>query len=225
MTSQDVVFLFDVDNRLVDNDRVQNDLRKHLERESGPENRSRYWAISEQLRAELGYADYLGALSATGWEPYCSETALREPLFSDGLGSQRRRHRYFPSRGFGVSTRHIEGLTPGGRERVAGFHSPEDHCQQNTVGTKRGSCRDQKNVGDETPRRAGETVTVEKRLLNSLRDDVTFNVRSGVPGTCAAPRISVFVSMPSRMITEMPISGNQEFAEEVVLAKIQRFPK
>jgi len=62
MTSQDIVFLFDVDNTLVDNDRVQNDLRKHLERESGPENRDRYWAIFEQLRAELGYADYLGAL-------------------------------------------------------------------------------------------------------------------------------------------------------------------
>jgi FMN phosphatase YigB (HAD superfamily) len=62
MTAQDVVFLFDVDNTLVDNDRVQNDLRKHLERESGPENRDRYWAIFEQLRTELGYADYLGAL-------------------------------------------------------------------------------------------------------------------------------------------------------------------
>ena len=58
MTSQDVVFLFDVDNTLVDNDRVQDDLRKHLERESGPESRDRYWAIFEQLRTELGYADY-----------------------------------------------------------------------------------------------------------------------------------------------------------------------
>jgi FMN phosphatase YigB (HAD superfamily) len=62
MTSQDVVFLFDVDNTLVDNEHVQNDLRKHLERESGPENRDRYWAIFEQLRTELRYADYLGAL-------------------------------------------------------------------------------------------------------------------------------------------------------------------
>jgi len=62
MTSQEVVFLFDVDNTLVDNDRVQNDLREHLERESGPESRDRYWAIFEQLRTELGYADYLGAL-------------------------------------------------------------------------------------------------------------------------------------------------------------------
>jgi FMN phosphatase YigB (HAD superfamily) len=62
MTSPDIVFLFDVDNTLVDNDRIQDDLRKHLERESGRENRDRYWAIFEQLRTELGYADYLGAL-------------------------------------------------------------------------------------------------------------------------------------------------------------------
>jgi len=62
MTSTDIVFLFDVDNTLVDNDRIQDDLRKHLERESGCENRDRYWAIFEQLRSELGYADYLGAL-------------------------------------------------------------------------------------------------------------------------------------------------------------------
>jgi FMN phosphatase YigB (HAD superfamily) len=62
MTSPDVVFLLDVDNTLVDNDRIHDDLRKHLERESGPESRDRYWAIFEQLRTELGYADYLGAL-------------------------------------------------------------------------------------------------------------------------------------------------------------------
>jgi hypothetical protein len=54
MTAQDVVFLFDVVNTLVDNDRVQDDLRKHLERESGPENRDRYWAIFEQVRTETG---------------------------------------------------------------------------------------------------------------------------------------------------------------------------
>jgi FMN phosphatase YigB (HAD superfamily) len=57
-----VVFLFDVDNTLVDNDRVTADLRRHLEREVGAERNARYWAIFEELRAELGYADYLGAL-------------------------------------------------------------------------------------------------------------------------------------------------------------------
>jgi FMN phosphatase YigB (HAD superfamily) len=57
-----VVFLFDVDNTLLDNDRVTVDLRRHLEREVGHERAQRYWAIFEQLRSELGYADYLGAL-------------------------------------------------------------------------------------------------------------------------------------------------------------------
>jgi FMN phosphatase YigB (HAD superfamily) len=58
----DVVFLLDVDNTLLDNDRVQDDLRSHLEREFGAASRDRYWAIFEALRTELGYADYLGAL-------------------------------------------------------------------------------------------------------------------------------------------------------------------
>jgi FMN phosphatase YigB (HAD superfamily) len=57
-----VVFLFDVDNTLIDNDRVTADLKRYLEREVGPERQQRYWDIFEQLRAELGYADYLGAL-------------------------------------------------------------------------------------------------------------------------------------------------------------------
>ena len=56
------VFLFDVDNTLLDNDRVQADLSDHLAENHGVETRDRYWAIFETLRAELGYADYLGAL-------------------------------------------------------------------------------------------------------------------------------------------------------------------
>ena len=56
------VFLFDVDNTLLDNDGITEDLRAHLEREVGHERQERYWAIFEQLRAELGYVDYLGAL-------------------------------------------------------------------------------------------------------------------------------------------------------------------
>jgi FMN phosphatase YigB (HAD superfamily) len=62
MTPHKVVFFFDVDNTLLDNDRVTRDLRRHLEREVGRERSDRYWAIFEGLRAELGYADYLGAL-------------------------------------------------------------------------------------------------------------------------------------------------------------------
>jgi FMN phosphatase YigB (HAD superfamily) len=57
-----VVFLFDVDNTLLDNDRVEADLRRQLESQFGAESRDRYFAIFEELRAELGYADYLGAL-------------------------------------------------------------------------------------------------------------------------------------------------------------------
>jgi len=56
------VFLFDVDNTLLDNDAVQDDLSAHLEREVGLASRDRYWEIFEELRAELGYADSLGAL-------------------------------------------------------------------------------------------------------------------------------------------------------------------
>jgi len=63
VTARDqVVFLLDCDNTLLDNDRVQDDLRSHLEREFGSASSDRYWAIFEALRAELGYADYLGAL-------------------------------------------------------------------------------------------------------------------------------------------------------------------
>ncbi len=57
-----VVFLFDVDNTLLDNDRVTADLQRHLANEVGPERAQHYWRIFEQLRSELGYADYLGAL-------------------------------------------------------------------------------------------------------------------------------------------------------------------
>jgi FMN phosphatase YigB (HAD superfamily) len=57
-----VVVLLDVDNTLLDNDRVVEDLMRHLEREIGAERQGHYWRLFEELRAELGYADYLGAL-------------------------------------------------------------------------------------------------------------------------------------------------------------------
>ncbi|MBV8207729.1 MAG: HAD family hydrolase [Acidobacteria bacterium] len=56
------VFLLDVDNTLLDNDRVERDLKAHLRTELGEDSERVYWTIFEQLRAELGYADYLGAL-------------------------------------------------------------------------------------------------------------------------------------------------------------------
>lgn len=58
----DRVYLFDVDNTLLDNDRVQADLSAHLSEAYGAAARDRFWQIFEQLRGELGYADYLGAL-------------------------------------------------------------------------------------------------------------------------------------------------------------------
>jgi hypothetical protein len=57
-----VVFLLDVDNTLLDNDRVAADLKRHLVKAFGAERQERYWVLFEQLRTELGYADYLGAL-------------------------------------------------------------------------------------------------------------------------------------------------------------------
>ncbi len=57
-----VVFLLDVDNTLLDNDRVAADLKRFLGREVGFGRQEQYWDIFEELRAELGYADYLGAL-------------------------------------------------------------------------------------------------------------------------------------------------------------------
>ena len=58
----DVVFLFDVDNTLLDNDRIIADLQGHLALEVGSERAQQYWRIFEQLRSELGSADYLGTL-------------------------------------------------------------------------------------------------------------------------------------------------------------------
>ena len=57
-----LVFLLDVDNTLLDNDRVIEDLRGHLAQAIGGPSADRYWTLFEQLRTELGYADYLGAL-------------------------------------------------------------------------------------------------------------------------------------------------------------------
>ncbi len=56
------VVLFDVDNTLLNNDAVTADLRRHLVEVVGPKAANRYWEIMEQLRSELGYADYLGSL-------------------------------------------------------------------------------------------------------------------------------------------------------------------
>lgn len=73
----DLVFLFDVDNTLLDNDGVQKDLDGYLVREFGDRTRERYWTIFEQLRSELGYADYLGALERYRCEDLHDPRVLR----------------------------------------------------------------------------------------------------------------------------------------------------
>jgi len=64
MLNGDIVFLFDVDNTLLDNDRFGADLGKRLESDFGVEARQRYFSIFEDLRAKFGFADYLGSLQA-----------------------------------------------------------------------------------------------------------------------------------------------------------------
>ena len=79
--SSKVLFLFDVDNTLLDNDRIEEDLRRHLESEFGAEARNRYFAVFEELRADLGYADYLGALQRYRLEALCDVRLLMMSSF------------------------------------------------------------------------------------------------------------------------------------------------
>jgi FMN phosphatase YigB (HAD superfamily) len=78
---EDIVVLLDCDNTLLDNDLVQVDLRAHLEREFGAESRDRYWAILEELRTEVGYVDYLGALQRYRLHPTCDSRLLMMSSF------------------------------------------------------------------------------------------------------------------------------------------------
>src|ERR1700755_2165128 len=54
ITPETTLFLVDVDNTLVDNDHIQADLKRHLEREFGAACRGRFWASLQGLFAELG---------------------------------------------------------------------------------------------------------------------------------------------------------------------------
>jgi FMN phosphatase YigB (HAD superfamily) len=62
LSEGEVVFLLDVDNTLLDNDRFGADLGARLEEAFGADQRDRYWAILAAMREELSYVDYLGAL-------------------------------------------------------------------------------------------------------------------------------------------------------------------
>jgi len=76
VTNPNLVFFFDVDNTLLDNDRVSRDLKAHLTSKVGEASAQRYWEIFEQLRTELGYADYLGALQRYRIERPCDPELL-----------------------------------------------------------------------------------------------------------------------------------------------------
>lgn len=101
----DLVFLFDVDNTLLDNDRVQADLKHHLTATYGSEACERYWQILEELRSELGYVDYLGALQQYRREslhdprvlrvaPWMGEYSFAERLYEDAIASVRLAQRW-----------------------------------------------------------------------------------------------------------------------------------
>jgi hypothetical protein len=101
----DLVFLFDVDNTLLDNDHVQADLRHHLAVTYGDAARDRYWQIFEELREELGYADYLGALQAYRREslhdprvlriaPWMADYPFAERLYEDAVAAVQLAQRW-----------------------------------------------------------------------------------------------------------------------------------
>jgi FMN phosphatase YigB (HAD superfamily) len=106
--ARDTVFLFDVDNTLLNNDAVQEDLGDHLEREFGRAKRDRYWAIFEELRGQLGYADYLGALQRYRLENLDDPQLLRmshflidypfaQRLYPGALGALEHCRRFGPT--------------------------------------------------------------------------------------------------------------------------------
>ena len=80
-TSQSVVFLFDVDNTLFDNDALQGQLSDYLRQGFGEQMRARYWVLFEELRNALGYADYLGALERLRLENPAEPKLLRAAFF------------------------------------------------------------------------------------------------------------------------------------------------
>ncbi len=77
----DVVFLLDVDDTLLDNDWIERDLRRHLEQSFGVGRSAHYWELFEELRTELGYADYLGALQRYRVEHLRDPNLLETSLF------------------------------------------------------------------------------------------------------------------------------------------------
>lgn len=103
-----LVFLFDVDNTLIDNDRIRSDLSEHLRMAYGASARDRYWIIFETLTAKVGYSDYLGALELYRLEDLHSPTLLRmanwlvdypfaERLYSRALDAVKHARQWGPT--------------------------------------------------------------------------------------------------------------------------------
>jgi FMN phosphatase YigB (HAD superfamily) len=93
----DLVFLLDVDNTLLDNDAVARDLQAHLRQVFGPERERRYWQIFEEMRADVGYADYLGALQRYRLENPTDTHILETSLFLADYPFSRRVYPGVPS--------------------------------------------------------------------------------------------------------------------------------
>ncbi len=101
--SEQIVFLFDVDNTLLDNDRVQAHLSEHLAENYGTAARDRYWEILKVLVDELGYVDYLGALERYRVEALHRPEVLR---MSSWLVDYPFAERLFP--GALAAVKHVE---------------------------------------------------------------------------------------------------------------------
>lgn len=102
-----IVFLLDVDNTLLDNDRIEQDLKDHLEQVFGMDACRRYWIILEELRREVGYADFLGALQRyrlerlhdprlLGMSSFLVDYPFAERLYPGALEVIRHLHAFGP---------------------------------------------------------------------------------------------------------------------------------
>lgn len=109
MAAAAVTFLIDVDNTLLDNDAVQADLREHLAADFGTQSRDRYWEIFEELRNELGYADYLGALQRF------RVSAEQDPTMNDP--------RFLGMSSFLIDYPFAERLYPGALQLIGHLHT------------------------------------------------------------------------------------------------------